>query len=409
MKIGVLTYHCVPNFGAQLQATSTIGYIRRMGHEAVVLHWYPKDLEEMYAKRIPAEQIEAHNAYTRNVLPITAICRTEDDLLRVIADNNLDAIIVGSDALFKYIPENLRKRLYKRKLRYIYRTVLSVEVLEGNPFFGGFIERLNRKIPVIAFSVSSQNCPYHEMKKGEKSLMKEAMKHFSFITVRDEWTKNMVESILECSNIKITPDPVFSFNQNCYFDLPTKEELIKKFKLADKYVLISFSTWYNTESYIHELALEVKRQGYLPVAFPMPEGLNAAGIETQIPLPLDTLEWYALIKYAAGYIGERMHPIVVCLHNIVPFYSFDEYGTYQKKWYKSKSEYIKSSSKTYRILQRAGLTEWMFSYKDEIPLPQPKLVVEKLESFDKLKCSDFAQSYQQIYEESMAEELKVLD
>lgn len=400
MRIGVLTYHCVPNFGAQLQATSTVGYIRRMGHEAVVLHWYPTDLEEMYAKRIPAGQIEAHNAYTRNNLPITPICRTEDDLLQVISDNKLDAIIVGSDALFKYVPEKLRKRFCKRKLRYNYRTVLSVERLEGNPFLGGFIKRLGSKMPVFAFSVSSQNCPYYEMKNGEKSLMNEAMKHFTSITVRDEWTKNMVESILGCSNIKITPDPVFSFNQNSYLDLPTKEELIKKFKLADKYVLLSFSTWYTAESYIQELALEVKSRGFQPVAFPMPEGLNAAGIETQIPLPLDPLEWYALIKYSAGYIGERMHPIVVCLHNAVPFYSFDEYGTY-KNYLGIWKTYLQSSSKTYRILERAKLTLWLHSYKMNKELPSPKLVINLIESFDKTKCTTFAQNYQKQYDESM--------
>ena len=48
MRIGVLTYHCPPNFGAQLQAVSTVGYLRRVGHDVIVLNWYAKDLEEMY-------------------------------------------------------------------------------------------------------------------------------------------------------------------------------------------------------------------------------------------------------------------------------------------------------------------------------------------------------------------------
>ena len=47
MRIGVLTYHCPPNFGAQLQAVSTVGYLRRVGHDVIVLNWYAKDLEEL--------------------------------------------------------------------------------------------------------------------------------------------------------------------------------------------------------------------------------------------------------------------------------------------------------------------------------------------------------------------------
>lgn len=31
MKIGILTYHCVPNFGAQLQTISTVGYVKKNG------------------------------------------------------------------------------------------------------------------------------------------------------------------------------------------------------------------------------------------------------------------------------------------------------------------------------------------------------------------------------------------
>ena len=43
-------------------------------------------------------------------------------------------------------------------------------------------------------------------------------------------------------------------------------------------------------------------------------------------MPLSPLDWYALIKYSKGYIGENMHPVIVALHNQVPVYSFDTYG-----------------------------------------------------------------------------------
>lgn len=69
----------------------------------------------------------------------------------------------------------------------------------------------------------------------------------------------MVEQINHRKNVDITPDPVFSFNQNCYLHIPSKQEIIDKFGLKDKYVLLSFSDWYNNASYISKLALEVEK------------------------------------------------------------------------------------------------------------------------------------------------------
>ena len=407
MKIGILTYHCVPNFGAQLQATSTVGYLKRTGHEAVVLNWYPKDLEDMYSNRIPKEQVSIHNNYTKDNLPVTDICRSEKDLLDVIAQKNLDAIIVGSDALFKYVPECKRKHFSKRKLKFV-DNVLSVEKLEGNPFFGGFASKLTKKIPIAAFSVSSQNCDYNSMTQLEISAMKDAMDNFSYISVRDVWTKSMVEAITDKKNIEITPDPVFSFNQNCYIHIPTKEDIIKKFDLQEKYILLSFSTWYSSAEYIKRIADEAEKNRFQTVAFPMPEKLFSAGIGKTIPLPLSPIDWYALIIHSSGYIGERMHPIVVCLHNTIPFYCFDEYGIVKKKFFGLSKKYIKDSSKTYHILHQAELDDWMYSYKEKNEKPTPKFILDRIATFNRESCYEFSVKQQERYEKGMDNILKHL-
>lgn len=409
MKIGVLTYHCVPNFGAQLQATSTVGYLIRKGHEAVVLHWYPQDLEEMYRRRVPLEQFDMAKRYVEDKLPITEICRTEKELIHVINTHDIDAIVVGSDALFKYIPMRKRKFFSKKKLKFVFRKVLSVEQLEGNPFFGGFVEGINKPIPVVAFSVSSQNCAFYLMDKKERELMKKALKNYSLITVRDEWTKNMVEDILDSKDISITPDPVFSFNQNCFFNLPSKKEILAKYHLQDKYLLFSFSTWYTNESYIKELANEAEKRGFQAVAFPMPEALFDAGINSKIGLPLCPIDWYALIKYSSGYIGERMHPIVVCLHNGVPFFAYDEYGTIKKSFWGLKKKYVQNSSKTYRVLDRAGMIDFLYAYQTKQPIPEAINVIDSIQKFDNKKCLGFASNYQQLYEKSMNDNLKLFE
>lgn len=395
MNIGILTYHCVPNFGAQLQALSTIGFVKRMGHNPVLLHWYPKDLEEMYDKRIPMEQIACHTQFAKESFPLSKLCRNEDDLLEEIKSNELDFIITGSDALFKYIPKANRRVFSKRKLRYIdLFSPLSVEDFPGNPFFCDYYDRLDRKMPVIAFSVSSQNCPYNKMSRNERKQIGGAMSNFKAITVRDEWTKQMVEHLTGRKDIQITPDPVFAFNSNCYISVPSKSEVLKKFELPENYVLLSFSDWFIKADYVKGISEELVARGYVPVALPMPEALHDFGIEHRIKLPLSPIDWYALIKYSKGYIGERMHPIVVSLHNSIPVYCFDEYGIFKESsWFNRKKTYLPESSKTYHIMSRFDLLDNLYSYKGGKEIPSAKEVVDKLISFDVNKCTRFSQLF----------------
>ena len=98
MRIGVLTYHCVPNFGAQLQAMSTIGFLKRVGHTPVLLHWYPKDLEDVYRRRVSKEQIVCQMQFAEDNFPLSSLCRNEKQLIKEIEKQQLDMIITGSDA-----------------------------------------------------------------------------------------------------------------------------------------------------------------------------------------------------------------------------------------------------------------------------------------------------------------------
>lgn len=403
MRIGILTYHCPPNFGAQLQAVSTVGFLRQVGHEVIVLNWYPKDLEEMYSHRIPPQQVICHNQFAQKSLPLSEKCQKENDLIAIVDSLHLDAIIAGSDALFKYIPLKKYRHFSKRKLKYIYNfTPLSCERLDGNPFFGAFLDKLQNRIPASTYAVSSQNCPFSSMTEREKRSMRDALSNYRMITVRDEWTKRMVENITKRKDIRIFPDPVFSFNSNCYLSVPSKKEIFERFNLHDDYILLSFSNWHTSQDYIHSIAEEVNLRGLQPVALPMPEKLFAAGIDKQIDLPINPLDWYALIIHSKGFIGERMHPIVVCLHNAIPFFSFDEYGIKEEKGlFSKKMVYNPSSSKTYLIVSEAGLSDNLYSYKGATQLPSPQHVVNMLLRFDTPKCKSFANLKQEEYQEGM--------
>lgn len=410
MKIGILTYHCVPNFGAQLQCVSTIGYLKKLGHEPIVIHWYPQDLENMYNKRISAAQIKMHMRFAEDNMPLSKLCRTEDDVLNELDRLQIDAVFAGSDALFKYVPESRRKIFSKKKLCFVKRDVMSIEDFKGNVFQGGFLGKTKRKINAVAFSVSSQNCPFMELNVAERNSIASSMNLYAKISVRDEWTKDMVQYITGRTDVWVTPDPVFAFNQNCCLTLPSKEEILSRYSLPEKYVLLSFWTNKLSDEYVQGIAQELERKGMCPVALPMPEYLLDYGLKYKIKLPLSPLDWYALIKYSKGYIGERMHPIVVCLHNAIPFFCFDEYGTFKKSLFGLRKKYILASSKTVHILEKANLNEWLYSYVDnKSQLPECEAVVKKIFEFPVQKCQEFAENTQKYYNKSMVDILKCLE
>lgn len=396
MRVGILTYHCVPNFGAQLQAMSTVGYLKRMGHTPILLHWYPKDLEALYTRRVPKIQRKCQMQFAETHFPLSSLCRNEKQLIKEIERQQLDMIITGSDALFKYKPICDRERAFsKRRLRFV-NNYVSCEDLEGNPFFCGYYGELSRQIPVVAFSVSSQNCPYFRMTEDEREKMGRYLRNFKKITVRDQWTKSMVEEVAGLKNIEITPDPVFAFNQNCYIDIPTKEEILARFSLPEHYALFSFAKGVLPIQYVEEIGRAIKQHGITPIAFAEPEGLGDVFFSDQVDLPLSPIEWYSLIQNADAYIGTRMHPIIVSLHNVVPFYSYDGNGTVDA----ITGQFNKKSSKIYDILVSAGL-EWnTYALNSGEELLETKRIIDKILTFDKSKCKLFSDNMTETYMES---------
>lgn len=390
MNIGVLTYHCVPNFGAQLQAISTIGYLKAKGFTPYILNWIPNDLEDMYKKRIPEDQFREHIRFASQYMPLSKLCRTETDIISEVKKLKIDAIITGSDALFKYIPQVCRNDTKP----------LSVEDLEGNAFWGKFLSNLSVK--AIAFSVSCQNTQYQKINSTEKTQLKQNLAHYSKISVRDEWTKKMVEKITKRKDVFTSPDPVFAFNKNCYLEIPTKEEIQQKFNLPSKYILFSFRTNHLPNEYICQLSTSFVEQGITPVALPMPECLKKYNIERLITQPLSPLDWYAIIKYSLGYVGERMHPIVVALHNSIPFFSFDEYGFFKTYFFNHFKKYIATSSKTFQLLDKAGLKEYYYSYNNpKTKLPSISTIINQIKNFPISRCTQFAKNSENNYLDAM--------
>lgn len=398
-RIGILTYHCVPNFGAQLQALSTIGYLHNHGYDPIILNWYPQDLEEFYLKRAHKEQNACQYSFSQTEMPVSNRCSTLDELCKEIERLQLDGIFLGSDALFDYIPESCRYNLSLKKFKKVPFFVESNHRLP-NPFWGSFDDYLTKHVPFVGFSISSQNMPYSKLNSEERVELKRLLLKFKGLTSRDEWTKKMIENVSGRTDISITPDPVFSFNQNTRFNI-TKEDICKKYNLPENYILISFLYPIASDEFVNGIIrLVEEKTGAECVSFPMPDKLRKFNTKHTINLPLNPLDWYYLIKYSRGYIGERMHPIVVSLHNSVPFFCFDQYGANVVVIPRVWTRFVPKSSKIYDILGKAGFLDNTCFYKD-IKSITPEYVVNRFLAFDHNKCNLFAKNMQDNYNYGM--------
>ena len=60
MKIGILTFANVPNFGANLQALSTISYLQNHGYNPILIKWEPEDFEARFTSIKTQKQPQEH-------------------------------------------------------------------------------------------------------------------------------------------------------------------------------------------------------------------------------------------------------------------------------------------------------------------------------------------------------------
>lgn len=403
MKIGLIAYHAASNFGASLQLLSTYSFFINKGDEPIIINWEPKDLEDYYQVRTPQYQKECLLDFRKKYWKETSLCRNSKEVAEVIDEERLDAVIIGSDA----VAQNFYPFYILPKYRIGLINTPTSDRCFPNVFWGEFIPYLKKDIPVVLMSASSQDSPYKTYSDEVCEQMREYIKRFSFCSVRDTWTQDMFKHISKGEIVpQVTPDPVFAFNINAKNIIPSKEEILKKFNLPEKYFVISFlrkpavsQSWL---SKFEELANE---KGIACVMLPFSYKKSLGTTKQNIDLPLSPIEWYALIKYSAGYIGHNMHPIVVSLTNDVPFFSFDNYGRARIKNLFTNE----SSSKIKHILSLANLLDYRVSCLNRFfKSPKPEFVLEKILSFDVDKSRKFRKAYYEKYSAMMSKIIQAI-
>lgn len=391
MNIAILT-HCVArNYGANLQALSTAMHLKERGFTPIFLKW------DAYINEIKCkEQIEMHDNFLKRYgFTVTDSCTTDEDFLREIEKYQIKNIIVGSDCVLTMGGPSLLP--YTIKNGRIEKKELLKDYTFPNPFWLEYL--YDRKdIRKFLLSASSGTSNIKNISLETRMQMKRLLQKFDYISVRDLYTQRTLKNILGVEkDVILSPDPVFGFNDDLSI-FPNEETIKSKYNLPLKYVLASFyeknlpdGVWFG------KLRDKLKEFDIELIYIPMPQGGTPGKGIRSIDLPIDPMDWYSILKYSNGYIGNNMHPIIVSIHNVVPFFSIDIHG---EIYLKGKIQFTQNSKETQLLtilnLMKYHTSQMMYKF---YPI---KRIVENIVNFNFEQCSWASKEMEVKFNETMS-------
>ena len=361
MKIGIITYHFLYNFGANLQILATVKYLEKLGHEVCVLNYRPPELVKKYQTTVPSLQAEAHQQFCELYLPESPVCANQEDIIKVAAEENFDVVISGSDAVLRLWTKNVRE-----------------DTRFPNPFWLTWTEKVGVKRKGV-LAASSMGTNYLSFPPKVKSGIREALNQMDYITIRDRWTKMLLSLISGNQySLRLCPDPVVMLNEVISIPEEYAKEAIEQKK---QYILLSVYKNTVSEQWIKDFVKSAHSKGFKVYSLPLPEYEVNGEVDKVIGFPLSPLAWYAWIQNAAAYVGVRFHPIVCALANQVPFVALDQYESNwglkrrrNKILTKPLGPLIRFSSKTYDLCWTAKRTKYCLNPRQYSQLSPAKIL-----------------------------------
>jgi hypothetical protein len=357
MRIGLITHHWVPNFGANLQALSTFNYLTKMGYDVIILNYRRKALEELYSSRVRAEQVKVHNEFCDTYLRQSPLFRSAEEITEFCNEIKFNVIVSGSDAIF---------RLGGR--------TITDEGKFPNPFWLAWAHSgLNPKPRTGFLAGSSAGANFYSFGKSLRRDIRHALRQVDYISVRDRWTRLMLVW-LSLGRLwpKMCPDPVSMLND--VFEVPdsyTREPA----SFHRKYILLSVPSKWLPEDWVREFIAVAHKSNLEVFSLPLPEGEVQGPVDRVINLPMPPLLWYAWIQHSAGFVGVRFHPVACSIFNNVPFVSLDSYGL------KPKGIKLHMSSKTYDLCKNIAAGSRRIPI-EEIRKCSPRKVLALIQNWD---------------------------
>ncbi len=327
-KIGVLTFHKSYNYGAFMQCYSFVLRLKRDFPETDIevidysskksldgYQEYLGKLKEKEAKRISIRNKEFENDWKYLPLSKSSIVGDDQEQFYKEFGNRYDIIIVGSDAVFNW---------NRIKLPNVY-------------FLNG--EHNAKK---LSYAASCHGLDYRDMSDETKIYLKNALKDFSYIGVRDTSTEDLIGMV----------DEKLSFHHNCdpttFLDvdaLPVDIESLKE-KLQSRGV--DFSKKLIGLMAGNHIGREIKkRYGKQMQIIALYEPNKYADV---FLYDLSPLEWAKVFSFFDIVVTHYFHGTMLALRNLKPVISIEMKNSYTDKY----------TTKLEDLLTRLKLTEFYY-------------------------------------------------
>jgi hypothetical protein len=365
MRVAVLTHHWVPNFGANLQALSTFHFLKKMGHEPVVLNYRPYLKEEKEYRDIDPRQLLLHEECCDTFLKQSRVLRDKDEISAFCSEARFDAIIAGSDIVIR-----------------LRRSGDTEDMTFPNPFWLTWAHSLNPR-PRLGFLAASAGGSYYWLlPKLTRKAIADAVSHVDYVSVRDRWSQFMLRWATKGRlDPSMCPDPVSVLNK--VFEVP-KSFSEEPVTLRKKYVLMNCSHRHFSARWIHNFVEICHHQGLQVFSLPWPQAESRLRVDRTLHLPMHPLAWYSWIKNAAGIVAMRFHPVVCSIFNNVPFVSIDVSAPIHLRCFA-----IRRASKAYDICMNIDSCSRSFVPLYGRLLLSPERAVRMLAEWDSLKAEEY--------------------
>ncbi len=338
MKVGILTFHRSYNYGAFMQCFSLLKRLQKDFPDVqfeVIDYNSPKSLEG-YLKTINSQKdgtlreklIKRNQTFLscQEQLPLSPFHLVDDDFSSLIAymNDNYDAVIVGSDAVWNWVVRGF-----------------------PNPYFLKDYRGIK-----LSYAASVHGMVYQNMTEEQKKYLKEAFEDFYYIGVRDVATENMVRYVCPDLPVHHNCDPTVLLDLN---DVPCNREQLKA-KMQSYGV--DFSKPLVGIMAGESIGYDIKKHF----------GNSVQLVSVYEPNPyadvylydLSPYEWAHVFSYFKTTATHFFHGTLLTLVNHKPVTSVEFEGTYSAV----------NTTKIKDVLSRLGLLEWRFSadYRNFSPI-----------------------------------------
>lgn len=334
LKVGILTFHAVSNYGAVLQAYGLMRYLQEQGHEVELIDYQPDYLMRRYrlSARAMLHPISwfkwvksvRFQKFRRQHLSVgTRMYRSEIELAD--AAEQYDVVITGSDQVWN--PE------------------IAKPPMVDSAFFLNFVGEGARRISYAAsFGVDSIPEEFH-------SQVRELLSRMDAIAIREQSGKDIICGLIgEHAEVEVVPDPTLL--------LESYENLVKK-PSVDHYVFV-----YRVQT--SSLVEKVARATAAHCGSSLVKGFNTIrfwkeGAKVVLPAPQS---WLGYIKHADVVVTNSFHGTIFSILFRKKFFTVSLTGKAAKR-----------NARLLFLLEKLGLED-RFIREEELGSLQQKMAEE---------------------------------